>query len=121
MKISVIFSILLHPVFMPTIVLFVLLNEVEFFNILFSGIKNLLYSIVIIFTFVLPLIISFLLLKLKRIKSLKMETKEERNSPLFYTILIMILGFSFFKTTAYLSPHLCSIYLSLVIILILAF
>ena len=121
MKISMVFSILLHPVFMPTITFFVLLNEVEFFNILFSGIKNLLYSIIIIFTFVLPLIVSFLLLKLKRIKSLEMEKKEERNSPLFYTILIMILGFSFFKTTAYLSPHLCSIYLSLVIILTLAF
>ena len=97
MKISKIFSILLHPLFIPTIVIFVILNEVDFFNILFSSYKTLLYSIVIIFTLVLPLIISMLFLKLKRIKSLEMETIEERNSPLFYTILVMILGFSFLK------------------------
>ena len=33
----------------------------------------------------------------------------------------MILGFSFFKTIAYLSPYLCSVYLSSIFILILAF
>lgn len=121
MKISKFFTILLHPVFMPTIVIFVILNEVEFFNILFSSHKKSLYSIVIIFTLVLPLIISIFFLKLKRIKSLEMETIEERNSPLFYTIIVMILGFSFFKTIAYLSPYLCSVYFSSIIILILAF
>ena len=121
MKISKVFTILLHPIFMPTIVIFVLLNEVEFFNILFSSYKNLIYSIVIFFTLVLPLIISFLFLKLKRIKSLEMETIQERNSPIFYTILSMIFGFSLFKTITYLSPFLCSVYLSSIIILILAF
>ena len=48
-----------------------------------------------------------------------METIEERNSPLFYTIIVMILGFSFFKTILYLSPYLCSVYFSSIIILIL--
>ena len=50
MKISKFFTILLHPILIPTIVMFVLLNEVDFFNILFSSYKKLLYSIVIIFT-----------------------------------------------------------------------
>lgn len=121
MKISKFFTILLHPIFMPIIVMFVLLNEVDFFNILFSSYKKLIYSIIIIFTLALPLFISIVLLKLKRIKSLEMETIEERNSPIFYTIIVMILGFSFFKRIAYLSTYLCSIYLSLIIILILAF
>lgn len=121
MKISRIISILLHPLFMPTIVIFVILNEVDFFNILFSSYKKFLYSIVIIFTLILPLTISIMFLKLKRIKSIEMETIEERNSPLFYTILVMILGFSFFKTIAYLSPYLCSVYLSSIVILTLAF
>ena len=121
MKISKFFTILLHPIFMPTIVIFVILNEVDFFNIFFSTYKKLLYSVVIIFTLVLPLIISLYFLKLKRIKSLEMETIEERNSPLFYTILVMILGYSLFKTIAYLSTYLCLVYLSSIIILIIAF
>ena len=50
-----------------------------------------------------------------------METIKERNLPLFYTILMMIIGFSFFKKIAFLSIHLCSIYLSGVIVLIIAF
>ena len=121
MKISKFFTILLHPIFMPTIVIFVILNEVDFFNIFFSTYKKLLYSVVIIFTLALPLIISLYFLKLKRIKSLEMETIEERNSPLFYTILVMILGYSLFKTIAYLSTYLCLVYLSSILILIIAF
>ena len=121
MKISKFFTILLHPIFMPTIVIFVILNEVDFFNIFFSTYKKLLYSVVIIFTLALPLIISLYFLKLKRIKSLEMETIEERNSPLFYTILVMILGYSLFKTIAYLSIYLCLVYISSILILIIAF
>ena len=74
-----------------------LLHEVEFFNILLSNYKKTLIIIVVIFTIVLPIIILLLLLNDARIKSLEMETVKERNLPLFYTILMMIIGFSFFK------------------------
>ena len=50
-----------------------------------------------------------------------MSTKEERNTPLFYTIIIMIIGFSLFKTISQLSPYLTSVYLSSIIILVIAF
>ena len=50
-----------------------------------------------------------------------MNTKEERNTPLFYTIIIMIIGFSLFKTISQLSPYLTSVYLSSIIILVIAF
>ncbi len=121
MKFPKILSILLHPIFIPTFVMLVLLHEVEFFNILLSNYKKTLIIIMVIFTIVLPIIILLLLLKLARIKSLEMETVKERNLPLFYTILMMIIGFSFFKNIAFLSIHLCSIYLSGIIVLIIAF
>ena len=121
MKFSKILSILLHPIFMPTFVIITLLNEVELFNIIFSNFKKTLIIIVVIFTVVLPIIILLLLLRLTRVKSLEMQTIKERNLPLFYTILMMILGFIFFKKIAFLSIHLCAIYLSGIIVLIIAF
>ena len=77
--------------------------------------------IVVIFTIIIPIIIFLFLLRLTRIKSLEMKTIRERNLPLFYTILMTILGFSFFKKIAFLSIHLCAIYLSGIIVLIIAF
>ena len=121
MKFSKILSILLHPIFIPTFVVFTLLYEVDFFNILFSNFKQTLIIIVVIFTIVLPIIIFLLLLRLTKIKSLEMQTIKERNLPLFYTILMMTLGFSFFKKVAFLSIHLCAIYLSAIIVLTIAF
>ena len=121
MKLSKILSILLHPILMPTFVMLILLNEVEFFNILYSNYKRTLIIIVVIFTIIIPIIIFLFLLRLTRIKSLEMKTIKERNLPLFYTILMMILGFSFFKKIAFLSIHLCAIYLSGIIVLIIAF
>ena len=111
MKLYKILSILLHPIFMPTFVMLILLNEVEFFNILFSNYKRTLITIVVIFTIIIPIIIFLFLLRLTRIKSLEMKTIKERNLPLFYTILMMILGFSFFKKIAFLSIHLCNIFI----------
>ena len=94
MKLYKILSILLHPIFIKFVV--ILLNEVEFFNILFSNYKRTLITIVVIFTIIIIIIFLFLL-RLTRIKSLEMKTIKERNLPLFYTILMMFLGFSFLK------------------------
>ena len=112
MKLYKILSILLHPIFMPTFVMLILLNEVEFFNILFSNYKRTLITIVVIFTIIIPIIIFLFLLRLTRIKSLEMKTIKERNLPLFYTILMMILGFSFFKKIAFfINTFMCNIFI----------
>jgi len=50
-----------------------------------------------------------------------MRTKEERNGPVFVSIMIMIIGYPFFKSISQLSPYLTSVYLSSVFILIIAF
>ena len=48
MRFPKILSILLHPIFMPTFVMLVLLYEVEFFNMLLSNYKKTLIIIVVI-------------------------------------------------------------------------
>ena len=121
MKISKALSYVLHPIFMPIIVIYISLNYVEYFQIIFSNYTRPLYIIITVFTMLLPLISSLLFLQFKKVESLEMKTKEERNRPIFISIIIMIIGYSFFKNISQLSPYLTSIYLSSVFILIIAF
>lgn len=121
MRISRFLSYILHPIFMPLLALYIILNYIDFFNILFFSYTKPLYLIVSVFTLVLPLIFILISLKFNTISSLEMSTKEERNRPLFYTIIIMIIGFSPFQNISQLSPYLTSVYLSSIIILVIAF
>jgi len=121
MKISKILSYILHPIFMPLIVIWILLNYVEYFQLVFSNYTKPLYIIIAVFTLILPLISSVLFVIFKKVESLEMRTKEERNGPIFVSIMIMIIGYPFFKSISQLSPYLTSVYLSSVFILIIAF
>ena len=121
MKISKILSYILHPIFMPLIVIWILLNYVEYFQLVFSNYTKPLYIIIAVFTLILPLISSVLFVIFKKVESLEMRTKEERNGPVFVSIMIMIIGYPFFKSISQLSPYLTSVYLSSVFILIIAF
>ena len=121
MKISKILSYILHPIFMPLIVIWISLNYVEYFQLVFSNYTKPLYIIIAVFTLILPLISSLLFLIFKKVESLEMRTKEERNGPIFVSIMIMIIGYPFFKSISQLSPYLTSVYLSSVFILIIAF
>jgi len=121
MKISKILSYILHPIFMPLIVIWILLNYVEYFQLVFSNYTKPLYIIIAVFTLILPLISSLLFLIFKKVESLEMRTKEERNGPIFVSIMIIIIGYPFFKSISQLSPYLTSVYLSSVFILIIAF
>ena len=88
MRISRFLSYILHPIFMPLLALYIILNYIDFFTILFFSYTKPLYLIVSVFTLVLPLIFVLISLKFNTISSLEMSTKEERNRPLFYTIII---------------------------------
>ena len=121
MKISKILSSILHPIFMPLIVICISLNYVEYFQLVFSNYTKPLYIIIAVFTLILPLISSVLFVIFKKVESLEMRTKEERNGPIFVSIMIMIIGYPFFKSISQLSPYLTSVYLSSVFILIIAF
>jgi len=121
MKFSKILSYLLHPILMPIIVLYIAINNVDYFYLIFHNYSNTLYLIILAFTMVLPLISAILFVKLGRVESLEMRKRKERRGPLFISILIMIIGFPIFYSIAKLSPHLSAIYISSIILLFFSF
>ena len=121
MKFSKILSYLLHPILMPIIVLYIGINNVDYFYLIFHNYSNTIYLIILAFTMVLPLISSILFVKLGRVESLEMRKRKERRGPLFISILIMIIGFPIFYSIAKLSPHLSAIYISSIILLFFSF
>ena len=121
MKFSKILSYLLHPILMPIIVLYIGINNVDYFYLIFHNYSNTLYLIILAFTMVLPLISAILFVKLGRVESLEMRKRKERRGPLFISILIMIIGFPIFYSIAKLSPYLSAIYISSIILLFFSF
>ena len=121
MKFSKILSYLLHPILMPIIVLYIGINNVDYFYLIFYNYSNNLYLIILAFTMALPLISAILFVKLGRVESLAMRKRKERRGPLFISILIMIIGFPIFYSIAKLSPHLSAIYISSIILLFFSF
>ncbi len=121
MKFSKILSYLLHPILMPIIVLYIGINNVDYFYLIFYNYSNNLYLIILAFTMALPLISAILFVKSGRVESLEMRKKEERRGPLFISALIMGIGFPIFYSIAKLSFHLSSIYISSIILLSFAF
>ena len=121
MKFSKIISYLLHPILMPIIVLYIGINNVDYFYLIFHNYSNNLYVIILTFTMVLPLISAILFVKLGRVESLEMRKKEERRGPLFVSALIMGIGFPKFYLISKLSFHLSAIYISSIILLSFAF
>ena len=121
MKFSKIISYLLHPILMPIIVLYIGINNVDYFYLIFHNYSNNLYIIILSFTMVLPLISAILFVKLGRVESLEMRKKEERRGPLFVSARMMGIGFPKFYLISKLSVHLSAIYISSIILLSFAF
>ena len=83
-----IISYIFHPLLMPTYGMFLYfrIDHSASYFVKFD-LKVLLIIMTFVFTFILPLINSLFLLRSKFIKSLSMETKEERRLPLLMTAI----------------------------------
>ena len=101
-KFARIVSVLFHPLLLPTYALLILINtKTHFTLILPENFRYLTVLFVFLTSFVLPLLIILILLKLGKIKSLEMESRQERVLPLFIVAI-------FFYITYYLlkqGPH----------------
>jgi hypothetical protein len=87
-RLAKIISYLFHPLLMSSyglLILFYTRNYISVFTP--PDVKLILFSITFFFTFLLPTINAFILLKMGRIKSLHMETSEERIIPYASTAL----------------------------------
>lgn len=90
-KLAQFLSIVLHPVLMPTYALVLIFRQSTYFSYSVSPEAKLaLFSIIILNTLLLPVIISYILVKKKWIKSLEMQKREERLMP-YITNLVLIL------------------------------
>ncbi len=98
-KIARFFSIILHPVLMPTYALLLIFMQSTYFSYAVSAETKLaLFSIIVINTLLLPVIISYILVKRGWIKSLEMQKREERMLPFINNlILILISAFMIYK------------------------
>ena len=121
MKLSKILSYILHPIFMPIIVMYIALNYVEYYMLIFENYQAPLYISLSIFTIISPLIVSIIFVKTNKVESLKMNIREERGGPILSFIFIMIIGFPIFNRIAQLSSFLTAMYVSTIVILAFAY
>ncbi|MBL4668131.1 MAG: hypothetical protein HRT73_00515 [Flavobacteriales bacterium] len=86
-----IISYIFHPLIMPIIGLLIIFNTDSYINYAVpTELKQAVLVLVGTSTFVIPLLISILLLNRKVINSLEMETQKERMIPYAFTILFYI-------------------------------
>ena len=98
-RIAKILSVLFHPLFVPFYMLLILLNVDRFFAMLIPvKVKLLLSCLVFLTTIFLPLMIVYLLYRLKVVKSFFLESKEERIYPLLTVAVFYYLTYYMLKS-----------------------
>ncbi|MBL4668751.1 MAG: hypothetical protein JKY30_05755 [Flavobacteriales bacterium] len=92
MKIAAkIISILFHPLIMPIVGLVIIFNRDSYINYAIPmELKRAVIVLVGTSTFIIPLLISLLLINRKLINSLEMETQKERIIPYAFTIIFYV-------------------------------
>ena len=93
-KLARFLSIILHPVLMPSYALFYLLNFNTYFETMTSVYeKSALYSIIVLNTLVLPILISYILVRRGLIHSFEMAKREERVIPYISNAILMVVAY----------------------------
>ena len=119
MSLEKIVSILFHPVFVPTITVFLVVKIYSNIIILENQAGIILIG-TCVFSLILPLLSVFILLLTKKIDSLEMPKKEERFLPILFASIWMILGFYFMKEIFSYAPIMKSIYLGAVYVMLIS-
>ena len=111
MNVEKFISVILHPVFMPSITILLVTKEYLNIIVLESQIPIIIIG-TIVFTLALPLISVCLLLLFNKIESLEIRKKEERFLPLLLSVIWMTIGFLYLKEILNYTPIIKSIYLN---------
>jgi hypothetical protein len=94
-----IFTYLLHPLFVPFYILLILFNVNSYFALMIAMKAKLLISgLVIMTTIILPVLVVFLLYRLKVLKSFSLELREERIYPLLAVSIFYYLTYYLLKS-----------------------
>ena len=97
-KFAKIISVILFPVFFPSYVILILFyyNNFNTFQIPLNA-KFMVFTIVFVTTFVFPLLFMIFMKKRGMIKSIQMETREERVFPLIITTIFFFMAYYMLK------------------------
>ncbi len=97
-KIAKLLSVLFHPLLMPTYAILILFNiNSHYLNVLPFDYKLILLGFVFIFTFILPAVSMFFMVKLKLVESIKMHSSKERPIPLIIVSLFFYATYRIFR------------------------
>ena len=103
-KFARILSVIFHPILMPSYALFVIFWQHTYVALTISPEnKSRLFSIVVLNTFMLPIVISYILVRKGWIRSLEMQRREERIVPYLTNLLLMVI--SAYMINYFLLPH----------------
>lgn len=93
-------SWLFHPLLMPTLGAFLILNIGGYMSFTVAlKMKYLVCGVIFLFTFLFPALTSFLLLKKNYIKSMNMSTIQERRLPLMLTAVFYFFTYYILRNT----------------------
>jgi hypothetical protein len=92
-KIAKVISVALHPLLLPTYTFVILFSLNYYFSIIIPfQVKYLIVGIIFITTFLIPVSFVLIMLRRKMIGSLKMESRDERLSPLVVSAIFIFLS-----------------------------
>ncbi len=97
-----IISVIFHPLLVPTYALLILINlKSSLLSVMPVGHRYLTVVMVFLISFVMPSLIIFILYKFGFIKSLQMETRQERVLPLFTVSIFFYATYYLLKQESY--------------------
>ncbi len=117
---SKIISVVLHPLWMPLLVVYLSLNYIPFVKPSIYNNIGAIYLSIFVYSVFLPLISLFVLIKLKILNSLEIFKLRERPLPLFITFFWVSLGLFSLQNILLFVPFLNAALLGCVIIIILS-
>ena len=120
MKLTQLISTILHPMFMPLLVLHLTLLVMPSLGFTLSHNLQLIYGILIFSTMVLPLIGVFWLIRKGKVSSLEMSNHKERPLPLFKTVVFMSFGYYLLQNLLFYTPILKAELLGAILIILIA-
>jgi len=119
MRFSKIISIILHPIFIPFLLFYIIINTSP---ILYYSVKNSLlyiYSVLFLFTFLLPVISLLIKIKFSVVSSIEISNLKERPLVLFFSLLWFLCGYYFLIPVFHPCPVLKNIYIGGILILLI--
>ena len=106
-----------HPLLMASIAVFVLFNSGHYLSVVNAGIRDTIYSIFFILTFLLPALFIPVLYYFGLISKLEIDLRKDRLLPLISTTIIYALAFYFMQRIS-MPPILLKVIFSAIVVLV---